>query len=74
MTIGKNSLGALALAFVFLAGGSPATAAEYAIDTSHSQVQFSVRHLGISTVTGKFTTFEGSLTFDPEAAEAYVSS
>ncbi len=31
------------------------------IDPTHSEVQFKIRHLVISTVTGQFSEFEGSL-------------
>lgn len=38
----------------------------YTIDPNHSSIEFKVRHLGISTVTGRFEAFAGSVTFDPE--------
>jgi hypothetical protein len=44
----------------------PAAAAEYEIDQSHSQVLFKVKHLGISTVTGRFRDFAGTITYDPQ--------
>lgn len=47
-----------------------AFAAEYAIDPSHSEVTFKVRHMGISTVTGKFNTFEGKFDVDPKNVKA----
>ncbi len=34
------------------------------LDTDHSLVEFSVRHLGISTVKGRFKTFAGQATTD----------
>ena len=34
------------------------------IDTAHSYVEFSVRHLGISTVKGRFKTFGGAALTD----------
>ena len=43
---------------------SRAEAAEYVIDPDHSQVIFKVKHMGISTVTGRFDLIEGSYTFD----------
>jgi polyisoprenoid-binding protein YceI len=49
------------LAFV-LAGLS--WAAEYTIDPAHSKVLFKVKHLGISSVTGRFKKFSGSYDFD----------
>lgn len=45
---------------------SQAEVAEYVIDTGHSQVIFKVKHLAISTVTGRFDTFEGTYKFDSE--------
>ena len=38
-----------------------ATATKWAIDPMHSEVQFKVKHLVISTVTGFFKSFEGTL-------------
>jgi len=38
----------------------------WAIDPTHSEVQFKVKHLVISTVTGQFNKFEGSLETDSE--------
>lgn len=35
------------------------------IDPSHSAAQFSVRHLGISTVRGGFTKVSGTVQYDP---------
>lgn len=34
---------------------------KWVIDPSHSEIHFKVKHLVISTVTGKFDTFEGSV-------------
>ena len=38
-----------------------ATATKWVIDPMHSEVQFKVKHLVISTVSGFFKSFEGSL-------------
>ena len=46
------------------ARGSRAEAAEYMIDPDHSQVIFKVKHIGISTVTGRFDLLEGTYDFD----------
>lgn len=43
----------------------PATGA-WAIDPSHSEVGFAVRHLGISKTRGRFGTFSGTLVVDAE--------
>jgi len=45
---------------------SRAEAATYVIDPDHSQVIFKVKHMGISTVTGRFDLMEGSYAFDDE--------
>ncbi len=39
-------------------------AEKYKIDTGHSSVGFKVKHLVISTVSGRFNTFEGTFDFD----------
>lgn len=43
-----------------------ATQTVWNIDPSHSEVQFKVKHLVISTVTGQFTDFTGKLVTDGE--------
>jgi polyisoprenoid-binding protein YceI len=40
---------------------STATKTTWAVDPMHSEVQFKVKHLVISTVTGFFRSFEGSV-------------
>lgn len=40
--------------------------ATWTIDTAHSEIGFKVKHLVISTVSGKFNSFEGKLEGDPE--------
>lgn len=37
------------------------TVTKWAVDPMHSEVEFKVRHLVISTVTGKFKSFDGSI-------------
>ncbi|MEB0262472.1 MULTISPECIES: YceI family protein [unclassified Mucilaginibacter] len=39
---------------------------KWVLDTMHSEVQFKVKHLVISTVTGFFKTFEGALETENE--------
>jgi polyisoprenoid-binding protein YceI len=43
-----------------------ATATTWVIDPTHSEIQFKVKHLVISTVTGAFKTFEGSVETETE--------
>ncbi len=47
-----------------------ATPTPFAIDPVHSSVEFRVRHMGISTVTGRFGTFSGTFVFDPDSVAA----
>lgn len=42
---------------------------KWAVDPTHSEVHFKVKHLVISTVTGTFKSFEGSLETDNEDFE-----
>jgi polyisoprenoid-binding protein YceI len=37
----------------------------WTIDTTHSEIGFKIKHLVISTVSGKFTSFEGKLEGEP---------
>jgi polyisoprenoid-binding protein YceI len=41
------------------------------VDPVHSSVEFQVKHLGIATVKGQFTEFEGTLEVGAEGAVAY---
>lgn len=46
------------------------------IDAAHSEIQFAVRHMMISTVRGRFTQFTGTIAADeqnPTAAEVHVT-
>jgi polyisoprenoid-binding protein YceI len=51
-----------------------ATSTKWVLDPMHSEVQFKVKHLVISTVSGFFKTFEGELTTtDDKFEDAEVS-
>jgi polyisoprenoid-binding protein YceI len=53
-----------------LAMSSLALAADvYTIDGAHSSANFAVRHMGISTVRGRFADVSGTILFDPAAPE-----
>jgi polyisoprenoid-binding protein YceI len=55
----------LGLLLAVVAIGSSAWAAdEFKIDPVHSSVNFSVTHMSVSTVNGRFTDFEGKIVFD----------
>jgi len=45
----------------------------WTIDPSHTQIEFSVRHMGLSTVRGRFGRFAGTVATDDRGAPASVS-
>jgi len=47
-------------------------AGTYAIDTSHSEVGFVVRHLMVSKVKGRFPEFAGTVTIGDEPTDSHV--
>ncbi len=49
------------------------TAGTWSIDPSHSEIGFSVRHLMVSKVKGRFDTFEGTITIADEPASSSVN-
>jgi polyisoprenoid-binding protein YceI len=49
-----------------LAVSGVATAAQYTIDPAHTYPNFSITHLGFSTIHGRFNTTAGTLDYDPE--------
>jgi len=59
------------LAAIAITGASllslPALADNYTIDTkgAHASINFSVKHMGFSILTGRFDTFAGEFTYDP---------
>ena len=53
-------VGAVVLAFPCVA-----LADAWRIDPAHTAAQFSVRHMGISTVRGAFTKVSGNVQYDP---------
>jgi polyisoprenoid-binding protein YceI len=71
----KSLLAAAALGIVVYAPG--AQAAEYVIDTkgAHASINFRIKHLGFSWLTGRFDKFAGTFAFDdknPEASKVKV--
>ena len=56
-------VGVLALGLGF---GSVAQAADYVVDTkgAHASINFRIKHLGYSWLTGRFDTFAGEFSFD----------
>ena len=52
------------------AATTPLPTGTWKVDPVHSSVEFQVKHLGIATVKGQFTEFEGSLEIDADGARA----
>jgi len=59
-----------AAALFVLAHG--ALAAEFKVDTAHTNVGFRVSHLVISKTTGSFNEFDASFTYDPEDMDSFA--
>ena len=53
-----------------LNASAPVAMVIFNLDPAHTMVQFKVRHLGLSTVTGRFATFTGSFQLDPASGQA----
>ncbi len=60
----KGAVVAAMGAMLLLSAGAFAQSAEWTIDPNHSTAQFTVRHMGISNVTGSFTKVSGTATID----------
>jgi polyisoprenoid-binding protein YceI len=45
----------------------------YAIDASHTEVGFAVRHMAVSKVRGRFSTFEGTIEIAEQPADSKAS-
>jgi len=55
----------IVLTALAMAATAAAQAGTWQIDPNHSAAQFSVRHLGVSTVRGAFTKVSGTAKYDP---------
>lgn len=44
----------------------PAAAADYELDPAHSFIVFKIQHLGFSWLVGRFNSFQGTMSYDPE--------
>jgi len=60
-----SRLGLIVFTVVTLVASAAAQAGTWQIDPNHSAAQFSVRHLGVSTVRGAFTKVSGTAKYDP---------
>ena len=60
----KLQTAVLGLAVLASTAGMPHRTERYTIDKSHSSIEFSVRHLGVTNVKGQFNSFEGEILID----------
>lgn len=67
----KSRFAALAL-LAAVAMPAAASAADYTIDSkgAHASINFRIKHLGFSWLTGRFDTFTGTFSYDAKAPEA----
>ena len=70
----KNRSNKIGLFIIFVANlifTLPAMADYYRIDTSggHASVNFKIKHLGYSWLTGRFDKFAGTFTYDEKVPE-----
>lgn len=54
----------LAIAAAALTAGAPLKPERYEFDTAHTNIGFTVRHLAVTNVKGRFNKFAGELLFD----------
>ena len=54
----------LVLLSIMLSGGSARAAEKYTIDPAHCHIGFSIRHLVINNIRGRFTDYTGAIVFD----------
>ena len=67
----KKQLAVLALSTLGVVS-LPSLADDYTIDTkgAHASINFAIKHLGYSVLTGRFDTFSGDFSYDPAKVEA----
>ncbi len=52
---------------------APIGVGAWAIDSVHSSIDFSVRHLVVSKVRGRFETFSGAITVAPDGTPSVTA-
>jgi polyisoprenoid-binding protein YceI len=72
---GATLAGAISLHHaVPVSAAAPVAMTTFTIDPAHSMMLFKVRHLGLSTVTGRFAKFTGTFQLDPATGQAGSAS
>ena len=57
-----------------LSTGVSVTPGRWTLDLNHSSISFTIRHLGLSKVHGRFDRFEATFDAGPALAESYVTA
>jgi polyisoprenoid-binding protein YceI len=65
MTSARVAVWAAAVALAVSAGAMNAQSRDWKIDAAHSEADFSIKHMSISTVHGSFRAISGVVRFDP---------
>jgi len=66
----RSVVSAMAAAAVLMTAGAAFAQDKYKLDNPHTQIVFSVEHMGLSKSIGKFTDYEGEFAFDEKVPEA----
>lgn len=66
MNVKKFVTYAMVIAFIVTGGQALAGTAVYTIDPTHSGIDFKVRHMVVTNVSGTFDEFQGQIHYDPE--------
>jgi polyisoprenoid-binding protein YceI len=69
----RKMLRLFVLATGLLMAGRLYAADVYAIDPSHSSIAFAAKHLMVSTTSGAFNEYEGTITYDPKDLSTFKS-
>ena len=64
---------AFSLIFCFGQRTGAIAAESYRIDPAHSSLSFAVKHLTVSTVTGQFADFSGTVQYDPADPTTFMT-
>jgi polyisoprenoid-binding protein YceI len=61
------------IASALLSASTFAEICTFAIDKSHSTIEFGIKHMALSTVKGVFTDYDGSVTWDSADQKSVIS-
>jgi len=62
----RRSISVLTLILVLIPASTTLAADKYTIDPAHCHIGFSVRHLVINNIRGRFTDYAGSISYDEQ--------